>query len=388
MRRLQLASASLFALAMLLGTSGCGSDNRLLSDIRLSSPVIAASGKGAPVEASYTIARPASVSAYLLSELQERLYLRKDEIRPVAGNYQISLDGSYAPDPATDERRVAPSGDYRLVIEASDARAAEQASARIQIREADISAPAVNNLTLFPEVLSPNADGIDDLLKVTFSTTKTATVSTYLVAESGKRYVLERHEDEKPGEQSATWDGQIGNQLLPSGAYRFVVEAADTAGNVSIAEKPLRIDSSSMPDAHVLSVNFDPKSVMLGDLVRVTIRIRNTGNTVLRTQGPDPGYTYDSQEGFSTIQGGAFRDQKGIWRVGVDWAGAPGASGSRYPYRWGFGRDLQPGEEATVVGYIRMSHKYPRIWLHAGLVQEQVRYWDNEVGQTVIEIAY
>ena len=41
-----------------------------------------------------------------------------------------------------------------------------------------------------------------------------------------------------------------------------------------------------------------------------------------------------------------------------------------------------------MVGYIRIDHKYPRIWLHAGLVQEQVRYWDNEVGQTIIEIGY
>ena len=41
-----------------------------------------------------------------------------------------------------------------------------------------------------------------------------------------------------------------------------------------------------------------------------------------------------------------------------------------------------------MVGYIRMDDKYPQIWLYAGLVQEHVRYWDDQVGRTVIETSY
>lgn len=264
----------------------------------------------------------------------------------------------------------------------------QQSTARLAIRDADTALPTIEALTLFPETISPNSDGIDDLVRISYRTTKTADVTRYLLANSGKRYLLERNERLAPGEHATSWDGQIGNQLLPTGDYRIIVEAQDRAGNVAVAERNLRLDSSSMPDAHLLAVSFTPQRLVVGGTVRVEIRVKNTGNTVLRTQGPDPGYSYRSAEGFGTIEGGAFGDKRGYWRVGVDWAVAPGATGSKYPYRWGFGKDLQPGEEATVVGYIRIEQRSPRIWLFAGLVQEQVRYWDNEVGRTAVEISY
>lgn len=389
MSRVPVFAKLIVALALLAST-GCGSaGNRTLSDLALSAQSVSASGTGTPIVVSYSLTRPATVSAYLVSGAGEKLYLRQGEKRPVAGDYSISFNGAYAPDPRTEERRVAPAGSYKLVLEAKDERGAEeQSSAQLQVQNSDTAVPAVSNLTLFPATISPDGDGVDDSVRATYRTEKQATVTVYLVSEAGKRYVVERHDRYEAGEHSVTWDGQIGNQLLPSGTYTLGVEAQDAAGNVAMAEKSLKIDSASMPDAHILSVDFEPTKVLFGGTVKVTIRVKNTGKTVLRTQGPDPGYTYDSQEGFSTIEGGKYRDQKGLWRVGVDWAGGPGASGSKYPYRWGLGKDLAPGEEATIAGYIRIDHKYPQIWLHAGLIQEQIRYWDNEVGQTIVEIGY
>ena len=380
-----------FAMVALLAATGCSSSgSRLIANLKLSSTVVTPSGAAGtvPISASYTLTRPATISAYLVDSAGSKFYLRNDDLRPVAGEYTLTFNGAYAPDPNSDERRVLPAGVYKLVVEAHDAKGSDQASGELRVQDPDTVRPSIENLTLYPDTFAPKGEGIDDTMRATFRTTKLATVTLYLVSDSGKRYVLERQEREQPGEQSTTWNGQIGNQLLPSGNYRFVAEAQDSAGNVSLAEKPLKLDATSMPDAHILAVSFEPNAVMYGGLVKVTIRVKNTGNTVLKTEGPDPGYTYNSQEGFSTIENGAFRDKKGYWRVGVDWAGAPGSSGAKYPYRWGFGKDLQPGEEVTVVGYIRMNEKYPRIWLYAGLVQEQIRYWDNQVGQTTIDIGY
>jgi hypothetical protein len=382
--------AAIVAVMTLLPSAGCSaSGSRLISNFHLSSSIVTPSGSGGlPIDVAYTLTQPATMNAYLVGASGDKFFLRQNELRPVAGDYTLSFGGAYAPDPGTDERRVVPSGDYKLVVEARNDKVNDEASGTLQVQNADTVSPTVENLTLYPEAFSPQGEGIDDTLDATFRTTKVATVSLYLVSDSGKRYVLERQEKEQPGEHSSTWNGQVGSQLLPGGNYRFVVEAEDAAGNVSLAEKPLKLDSTSMPDAHILSVNFEPTAVLYGGLVKVSIRVKNTGNTVLKTEGPDPGYVYDSQEGFSTIENGTFRDQKGYWRVGVDWAGAPGSSGAKYPYRWGFGKDLQPGEEVTVVGYIRMNEKYPQVWLYAGLVQEQVRYWDNQVGQTTIDIGY
>jgi hypothetical protein len=384
-------AAVALATVALLATAGCAtSGSRLIASFHTSSAVVTPSGAvgNLPISVAYTLTRPATITAYLVGASGEKFYLEKDELRPVAGEYTLTFDGAYAPNPDTDERRVLSAGTYKLTVEARDTKGSDEASAQLQVQNPDTVPPSVENLTVYPETFAPKGEGLSDTLTATFRTTKLATVSLYLVSDSGKRFVLERQEREQPGEHSTTWDGQIGNQLLPGGNYRFVVEAQDAAANVSLSEKPLKLDATSMPDAHILSVNFEPNAVMYGGLVKVTIRVKNMGNTVLKTQGPDPGYVYNSQEGFSTIEGGSFRDKKGYWRVGVDWAGAPGSAGAKYPYRWGFGKDLQPGEEATVVGYIRMNEKYPRIWLYAGLVQEQIRYWDNQVGQTTIDIGY
>ena len=386
-----IAAAIAIGLAVLLASAGCSaSSGRLIASFHLSSTVVTPSGAegNLPISASYTLSAPASISAYLVGSSGEKYYLRKDDSRPVAGEYTLTFNGAYEPNPGTDERRVLPAGSYKLTLEAHSATSTDEASAQVQVQNPDTTAPSVENLTLYPDTYAPKGEGIDDTLRATFRTVKPAALTIYLVSDSSKRYVLESDPKEQPGEHSTTWDGQIGNELLPSGNYSFIVEAKDAAGNVSLAEKPLKMDSTSMPDAHILSVNFEPNAVTYGGLVKVTIRVKNTGNTVLKTEGPNPGYVYNSQEGFSTIDNGAYRDKQGYWRVGVDWAGAPGAAGSKYPYRWGFGHDLQPGEEVTVVGYIRINEKYPQIWLYAGLVQEQIRYWDDQVGQTVINISY
>ncbi|HEX2923325.1 MAG TPA: hypothetical protein VHS06_02475 [Chloroflexota bacterium] len=385
-------AVALLILAVALIPVGCSRGGAsLLSELRPSASVVAPTGKGdtPPITVGYTLSRPATIGAYLVGGNGEKLYLQKDEVRPVAGDYSLSFIGAYAPDPSGLERKVVPAGSYPLVIEAVDgAGARQEARTQLQVRDSDTVPPTIAQLTLYPDSISPNFDGIDDTVKITYRSAKVSTVSVYLVSADGKRFVLEREEGQTPGEHSTTWDGQISNQLLASGSYRFIVEAEDAAGNVSAAEKTLKIDSASQPDAHILSVTFQPQKILLGQTVKVEMRVKNTGNTVLKTQGPDPGYTYSSQEGFSTVAGGKYRDQKGLWRVGVDWAGGPGAAGSKYPYRWGFGKDLQPGEEVTVVGYIKMEHTYPQIWVYAGLVQEQVRYWDSEVGRTVIETGY
>ncbi len=121
--------------------------------------------------------------------------------------------------------------------------------------------------------------------------------------------------------------------------------------------------------------------------MRVEIGVRNIGETVLRTQGPDPGYAYNSYETFGSIADGAYIDRAGFWRVGIDWQGAPVTAGARYPYRWGFGHDLTPGEEVTVWGTIDILHKISKIWLYAGLVQEGHRHWDDGVGRALVEVS-
>ena len=82
----------------------------------------------------------------------------------------------------------------------------------------------------------------------------------------------------------------------------------------------------------------------------------------------------------------------------MDWAGSPAAAASKYAYRWGFGHDLQPGEEVVVRGGIRMLHgpdqdpargpRQNRIFLYAGLIHEGFDFQEDKIGGTWIELGY
>lgn len=119
--------------------------------------------------------------------------------------------------------------------------------------------------------------------------------------------------------------------------------------------------------ATILSVSYSPNPVFAGTEIRVDIEVQNTGNTMISTQGPSPGYSYTEGQDFNS-QG--YPKLEGMYRVGVDFAGNNGLPN---PFRWGLPGPLNPGEKATVTGFIRF--KTPGDWnLSASLVQEWIRY--------------
>jgi hypothetical protein len=166
------------------------------------------------------------------------------------------------------------------------------------------------------------------------------------------------------------------------------VEARDRAGNVSVAQVPVWLVDGGLPEARITAVHIWPRQLVIGGPVHIEVGVRNVGRTVLRTQGPGPGYDYTSYESFGSIADGAFIDRAGLWRVGIDWQGVPVTTESRFPYRWGFGQDLGPGEEVRVSGTITLLHRIAKLWVYAALVQEGHGYFDAGQGRTLVEVSF
>jgi hypothetical protein len=392
------AGKLLAALALTL-LAGCTSGLPL---VRLTAgrDTVAADGLGAPAPLSYSLARPAAIDLYVVGDDGQRLYLRKDERRPAGDSYQYLFDGTYPLPDDPEERRVLPDGSYRLVLEARTAGGQQQdAEARITVRNADTTPPGISDLAAYPPVISPNFDGQDDAAAITYRLTERASVALYAVDDQARRVYVGPRVPREPGEYRELWDGLDNKQApLPSGTYELVVRASDAAGNVSVARVPIQLASTGRPEARLIDVSFSPRQLPSGGTLRARLTVRNTGDTVLRTQGPEPGFLYSSYDTYASILDRQFVDRAGVWRVGVDWAGSPSGAVSKYPYRWGFGRDLAPGEEATVEGLIRLDHgplqdrragpPNNRVYLYAGLIQENMAFFDDQVGGTWIELGY
>ena len=127
------------------------------------------------------------------------------------------------------------------------------------------------------------------------------------------------------------------------------------------------------PGFEITDVTFTPTDLMVGELLNVSITVKNTSNTTLATQSPAPRFVYD--EGDSFISRG-FADVPGSFRVGIDFEDRAGID---HPYRWGLGSPLAPGETRTITGAIRIKQAQAQNYW-AGLVQERVAWWQDKLG--------
>ena len=131
----------------------------------------------------------------------------------------------------------------------------------------------------------------------------------------------------------------------------------------------------------ILAASFTPQSLTSGQMLNVSITVRNDTNVPLATQGPNPGFTY--LEGESFLSHG-LTEQRDAFRVGVDFDGRA-ANMIDHPYRWGFGSALQPGETRIINGQIRLNSLAAKNYW-AGLVREQIAWLQDNQGKTLITV--
>jgi hypothetical protein len=281
---------------------------------------------------------------------------------------------------------VVPDGGYTITISAGEA--IERVT--FQVRSADTIPPSVDNIVIHPDAISPNSDAVDDVAEVTFRTDQTSTLSVDLTGQDGARVLVLAPIEKGAGEQNVVLSGQdMAGKILPDGTYTVTVRAEDHAGNRVQVQRPLKIEGGGQPAIEVLKVEIAPQQIIIGQAISVSITVKNVGKVPLRTQGPDFGYTYTTNDSYSSIEGNRWTDKAGLWRVGVDWDGNSGGGGAyRYPFRWGFGKTLMPGETVVTGGRIVILKQERRMWFFAGVLQEGVSIVLDRLGRTAIDVDF
>ncbi|MBI4788040.1 MAG: hypothetical protein HY782_13460 [Chloroflexi bacterium] len=129
----------------------------------------------------------------------------------------------------------------------------------------------------------------------------------------------------------------------------------------------------------IVAVTLAPTSLKSGELLNVSITVKNNSSTPLISQDPPPGLVYEEDETFYTR---GYPDVYGAFRVGIEFGGRTGID---HPYRWGWGAPLAPGETRTITGAIRMKQAQSRsYWV--GLVQERVAWLQDQLGAQTIRV--
>ena len=384
------------ALILLLGACTPGS-SEALSGVSLSGDALHAGQRGSFLELRYTLAHPARVTiAVQPAAGGAAIPLRAEAERP-PGNYYRRVDGTV---PVVDARpgpepvqvqQVLPDGGYTLMLHATptDGTAPQTWQRAFTLSGAPAAPPVLANVQANPATISPNSDAIDDVAAITFRLAQTSTTAITVNGPDNQRVPLQAPTPMAAGEHLVPFTGNdLFGKVLPDGPYTVTVSTADPAGNTVEARVPITISGGGQPSLALLSADFTPHAIMLGNTITVRMTVQNTGKVPLRTQGPDPGYTYTTNDTYSSIEGGKYTDKAGLWRVAVDWDANAGGGPLRYPFRWGFGHTLAPGETVTVEGHITILKQESHMLFFAGVLQEGVRIWLDRLAPATIDVSF
>jgi len=229
------------------------------------------------------------------------------------------------------------------------------------------------------------------------------------------------------GSTSRVVDHNTATEWVDLGAYPFnqgtagAVELFDNTGEPFSAGRVLFFDAvkwvpeSGSANVQITGVAYDRTTLASGELLKVTFTVKNTGDTTFYSQAPsvdllaggglnslDNGYVYDQGECFAGNSTGsypAFPKESDRLRLTLGFDGWDAANkdcnapidpvtGKRtndYPWRWGLNSNLGPGQQQTIVGYVRFRD--PGAYtLQAGLIQEYVKYYTQGVSPTSIKV--
>ena len=97
------------------------------------------------------------------------------------------------------------------------------------------------DVAIRPQVISPNADGEEDISELQYSLARQSSVSIYLVDQDGQKHYFRRDKRRSKADRTAYFSGVIDGRLLPDGEYSCVFEAVDERGYRETVKHPLAI---------------------------------------------------------------------------------------------------------------------------------------------------
>jgi hypothetical protein len=212
--------------------------------------------------------------------------------------------------------------------------------------------PLLSDVSVSPDVISPNADGSDDATNISYKLSRNAVVSIYFENASGERFYFRQDRSRSAGTYRVQWGGTVNQAywlenefgrervkswVLPDGTYTWVVEATGESGETARIEGEIALSGGDtvVPELRNFTVafpTFSPNQDGLLDRTGISYYLnKDVDNVQVYLYDPaDPSLKYPLEE--------------------QERAAAPGTEGYHYyDYDGGVDQGADPPPDGTYV---------------------------------------
>lgn len=243
--------------------------------------------------------------------------------------------------------------------------------------------PLLYDVAVSPSIITPNADGITDVTRISYKLSDSALLSIYLIDQAGETHYFRYERPRSNGEYRVDFGGVIEGAMLPDGDYTWVVEAIDDSGEVLKSEGTLTL--SDADDVHpelqgfsVFPKEFTPNRDGINDRVKINYDLNKTADVQVYLLAPDGETRYPIAEKERDIEPGEPGIHEYDYEGGVDLGADPPPDGEYVV--WAEAVD-QVGNRTVVTDTLTIAEGgVPR----ADIVKATVDFYNQDTGGHVV----
>ena len=197
--------------------------------------------------------------------------------------------------------------------------------------------PLLTDVSIAPEAISPNADGIEDVTRISYHLNGSANLSIYFVDEDGNRHYFRDSRRRSEGDYGVDFGGVVNGTMLPDGSYTWVVEATDDNGDTLSESGTLVVQDAdtSKPELQGFSLYpkvFTPNQDGINDRVDINYYLTKEAEVVVYLIAPDGQERYPIAEVERDIEPGEPGFHTYDYEGGVDLGAEPPPDGNYTVY--------------------------------------------------------
>jgi hypothetical protein len=244
--------------------------------------------------------------------------------------------------------------------------------------------PLLYDASTRPELITPNADGLEDVARIAYKLSRNADLSIYLVDEDGGRHYFRQNRRRSAGEYQVDFGGVVDGRMLSDGQYTWVVEAIADDGSSSRTEGTLTIQDADteIPELKGFSIYpqvFTPNQDGKQDRATINYYLTKEADVAVYLLGAD-GQKYPLAEKERDVEPGEPGFHTYDYEGGVDLGADPPPDGDYVVRAEAVDR---VGNRTVVTGTLTIQDGgRPR----ADIVNAAVEFYNPETGDKVVPL--